>query len=712
MKNLKIGTKLLVGFGTLIIMACVLGAVSLLGLEDQNQSLLVFKEAARAEQLAQQVSNEMLEARRREKDFILRQDKKYIPLVSTHVKNVTENIDKLLASSVAKAARVHLTDLKTAVGEYERGFLEYIDITKTIGDKDSGVYGEFRGKAKAVEQRLSSAEDAQLMVFNLMARRHEKDYMLRKDHKYLSKTADNLKEFAAYVNQKDNIPNATKIELIRLMSEHEAGLKELANLYDKQAQAVANYREAAHRVDPIVEKLLVLADEKETESVQNAENIKESTLAWMLSVLSIVILASVIIAVYVSRQLTSGINKMVRVFKTLTKGDLSVTLDIDSKDEIGQLAENFNLLIDYLNDTAKVADKVAEGDLTINVSLRSERDRLNSSLQKMVTNLSSLITKVQEGAEQVSVASEEISSGAQATASGAQQIAQGAEKQSSTVQQTSASVQQMNSMVQQVFGNTQSQSSTMEVTTNVVENMTSALQEMAHKAGEVAKSAEQVADEARDGGESIRQSVEVMKQIGASSQQIGEIIGVITDISEQINLLALNAAIEAARAGEHGRGFAVVAEGVTKLADRSQEAAKEITEVIKSSSSIISEGTVISDKAGEAMSKIINSVDQVTNLIQSITDATVEQAKESDQVKKSIEKLNDMSNQISIATEQQAQNTNELVKSMNILSDISQQNASIAEESSTQAEESSSASEELVTQSQSLQQAIAVFKVE
>jgi methyl-accepting chemotaxis protein len=95
-----------------------------------------------------------------------------------------------------------------------------------------------------------------------------------------------------------------------------------------------------------------------------------------------------------------------------------------------------------------------------------------------------------------------------------------------------------------------------------------------------------------------------MRAIAESSGQISEIIGVITEIAEQTNLLALNAAIEAARAGAHGKGFAVVADEVGKLAQRSSEAAKEITQLIKDSSSSVEAGTKYSEELQGALSKI------------------------------------------------------------------------------------------------------------
>lgn len=403
------------------------------------------------------------------------------------------------------------------------------------------------------------------------------------------------------------------------------------------------------------------------------------------------------------------LTEMADAADTISTGNLDIVLA--PKSDKDRLSTSFVSMVEYLNDTADTADKIAGGDLTIQVRPRSHGDRLGKSLTRMVESLREFVSRVQEAAEQVSAASEEISGGAQATAQGAQQIAQGAERQASTVEQTSATIQQMGSSVQQVSASTQQQDLAMQSVRGAVERMSAALQDVAKSAGDVARASAQATAEAMEGSDSIKQTVVAMAQIGASSEKIGEITGVITDISEQINLLALNAAIEAARAGEHGRGFAVVAEGVTKLAERSQEAAKEIADVIKETSRVIKTGTEISDNAGEAMSRINSSVDEVTRLAKSISEATEAQAGDSKRVTASVEELGTMATRITDATEQQAQSAEELVRAAKVLGDISQQNASVAEEASTQAEEASSATEELVAQAQMLQQAAALFRV-
>ncbi len=283
-----------------------------------------------------------------------------------------------------------------------------------------------------------------------------------------------------------------------------------------------------------------------------------------------------------------------------------------------------------LAEAVHVANRLADGDLTVKIESNSndETGKLLAAMAAMVEKLSSIITEVRSSAEALSSASEEVSATAQS-------MSQASSEQAASVEETSASVEQMTASISQNTENAK-----------VTDGM-----------------AMQAAQQAGEGGQAVGQTVEAMKQIAKR-------IGIIDDIAYQTNLLALNAAIEAARAGEHGKGFAVVAGEVRKLAERSQVAAQEISEM--SSSSL-----EVAEKAGGLLNEMVPAIKKTSELVQEIAAASEEQSSSVGQVNTAMVQLNQ----------------------------ITQQNASSSEELAATAEEMSG-------QAEQLQQLMAFFKVE
>jgi methyl-accepting chemotaxis protein len=176
--------------------------------------------------------------------------------------------------------------------------------------------------------------------------------------------------------------------------------------------------------------------------------------------------------------------------------------------------------------------------------------------------------------------------------------------------------------------------------------MSANIKQNADNATQTEKIANKAASDAIEGGNAVSQTVAAMKQIANKISIIGE-------ISRQTNLLALNAAIEAARAGEHGKGFAVVASEVRKLAERSQKAAAEITELSGTS-------VAVAEKAGGLLARILPDVQKTAELVQEITAASREQDTGTTQISKAIQQLNQVIQQNASASEQMAATSEEL----------------------------------------------------
>lgn len=348
--------------------------------------------------------------------------------------------------------------------------------------------------------------------------------------------------------------------------------------------------------------------------------------------------------VLLNRSIKSSVQELIRVSGLIAEGDLRVHAQIDGNDEFAAISERFNHMID---------------------------------------NVRNMCQKIQSTAVKVAASSEELTASAHQSAEATQAVAQSVTEVAASASSQTKELNEADSKANDLLDG-------MREMADAVEESMKSVQEAVAKAIEGNELAASTVREMNGVTDTVLESTERVSRLGERSQEIGQIVSVIAGIAGQTNLLALNAAIEAARAGEQGRGFAVVAEEIRKLAEESQKAAQQISELIGSIQSETNDAVVSMNKGakaaeagkdnlavtGDAFNQILERVNYVRDKSTVITDTVNALMTPIDDLVKNIgnvnnqaESVNRESHAVSAATEQQAAGIDEIATSSRMLAE-------------------------------------------
>ena len=606
-KNMKLGVKISIGFGLLILIACVLGGLAVVNMRGvERDSTRLAKEYMPEVGMANAVERGALETMVQMRSYGYSEDKKQY---EAGLRNLAE-LKRALGEAKAHSEKYpELVKLREGVARAQSRMVEYEKLIQDTGSRMEAIatvrrtldvaaadFVKFTGDYLASQQKKLQEEIAKgLPAEALQERLNKIDAAV---DIVTSGTAIRISNYRGQLNRdphqiEEAIKNFTTldqaVEAIRTKTREESNLRQLTGI----REASQKYRQAlidvldnfkaiqeinAKRIDAANAVQQAAADTARagmgaTQDVANgAVTSLSSASTVMIGGLGVALLLGIGITFFLTKAITGPVIKGVAFAKGMAEGDFTRTLDINQKDEIGVLA---------------------------------------ASLNEMVGKLRDVVAEVQSASENVASGSEELSASAQS-------MSQGATEQAASVEEISSSMEQMSSNIKQNAENAQQ------------------TQSIAVKA----------AQDARQGGEAVISAVAAMKNIA-------EKISIIEEIARQTNLLALNAAIEAARAGEHGKGFAVVAAEVRKLAERSGSAAAEISELSASS-------VQVAEQAGSMLTKMVPDIQRTADLVQEIAAASQEQNSGASQINKAIQQLDQVVQQNASASEEMASTSEEL----------------------------------------------------
>jgi methyl-accepting chemotaxis protein len=514
------------------------GVVAYIGSRDLANSRLLVERANFDLAKLGELKIDLLEARRSEKDFLLRRKEDYVGKHGAALAEFTRDADELYRS-VGEQRRGQLTKVTDAVVQYKQAFDVVVGAERKIGlDENSGLQGKLRASVHAIEEIIASDQNDGLEAAMLMMRRHEKDFFARVDRKYVDLMKEAARRFVERLSS-ERIPAEHKPLIKAKLDSYQNDFQMAAEASLQAVEAIALLSKAYSDAEPLIAELDRLVHAKADDEKVAAEAVSaraQQTIGWSIA---LIIVGVGMLAWLIGRGIARPLTRMSGLMERLAKGDLEIAVtDIERRDVVGVLARSLEIFKQSAIDAKRL-----EAEQRVEQAKKEERQiAIERHIAVFESGVRTSLDMLASAATEMRATSQSMSATAEETSAQATTVAAAAEQASANVQTVAAATEELSSSVSEI-GRQVTQSTKI--------------------AGQAVEEAE-------------RTNVTV-QGLSAAAQKIGDVIKLISDIASQTNLLALNATIEAARAGEAGKGFAVVASEVKSLANQTAKATDDIS---------------------------------------------------------------------------------------------------------------------------------------
>jgi len=572
------------------------GTIYQIGSWSQDASRAIAGNARTISDLNKQLSIEMLEARRNEKNFQQRRNESYAKAHAELVVAINRDFDRLQMLTKAGGMGDLSEKIRLAhdgFASYARDFAALVSAEVKLGLNETlGLSGSLRAAVHDIEAKLKEIDNPRLTSWMLMMRRHEKDFMLRRDQKYAGELKKAAAEFSKSMAAAE-IASAVTAEITLKLEKYQ---NEFSAWVDT-AQQVAGYDATMMKTFRGLEPLIVEVGQgverlyKEADAAEAAT--RDSVRTWMLTAFALAVVLVCGLSLLIGRSISTALSAMARAMTRLAGGDFVVVIPgLARRDEIGEMADAVQVFKTNMIETERLRAEQLEIEQNQLQQRKADMHKLADAFEgavgEIVENVSSAATELEASANTLT-----------ATAERARELA------------------------------TAVAAASEEASTNV-QSVSSASEEMTSSVNEISR---QVQESSRVANEAVVQARKTNDRVGELSKaaaRIGDVVELINTIAGQTNLLALNATIEAARAGEAGRGFAVVASEVKALAEQTAKATGEISQQISG----IQAAT--QDSAG-AIKEIGDTIGRMSEISSTIAAAVEEQGAATQEISRNIQ---------------------------------------------------------------------------
>ncbi|MBR0787602.1 HAMP domain-containing protein [Bradyrhizobium manausense] len=572
------------------------GAIYEIGSLSQDASREVANRARAIADLNKQLSIEMLEARRNEKNFQQRHNESYAKAHAELIGPINrdfDEIERLMAGGGMVALSDKTRQAQESFRRYTADFNALVAAEKKLGLNETlGLSDSLRTAVHDIEAKLKEVDDPRSTSWMLMMRRYEMNFMLQRDPKYIVEVKKAAEEFANAI-EVVAVPTAVMNDITAKLQKYQSEFAAWAETAQQSSALDAAMMKTFRELEPVMVDVRTTVDAMYRRADAAEAATREAVRFWMMMAFGITVVVLAAVGFLLGRSISKALSGMVDAMTRLARGELSIAVPgIGRKDEIGEMAAAVEVFRTNMTEADRLRAEQAEADTRRRAQRKSDMKRLADDFEGAVGEI---IETVSSAATELEASSNTLTHAAERSKGLATSVASASGEASANVQSVSSAS----------------------------EEMTSSISEISRQVQESARVADIAVEQAQRTNARVG---ELTKAAG----RIGDVVDLINTIAGQTNLLALNATIEAARAGEAGRGFAVVASEVKALAEQTAKATGEISQHIGAIQ------TATQDSVG-AIKEIGDTIARMSEISSTIAAAVEEQGAATQEISRNIQ---------------------------------------------------------------------------